>query len=308
MNRIHYRPQLILIIVCLTLMAKACPSLGLEVLIVQTSTVKAYQQAVRGFKQGYDVIAPLRTISILPVETLVLDPKATGTVSQKYQDLKPNLILAVGTKALEEVKDLPVPIIYLMVPNPEAVIGQRTTITGVRMATEPKQQMAAIKAAFPAAKNIGLLHNPSTASDFSGLARQAAEGMGLTLVDALAANDREASILSSRMAGIDVLLLTPDATLISETLLGALALVSLEKRIPLIAFAPKYLNHGAAMVVFTSPEQLGRQAADMAKKALSRPLHESVSPEYGQETTVLTNQRVVKTLGLIAAPPPTTPK
>jgi putative ABC transport system substrate-binding protein len=302
-------PYLIILCATLLVMASVRPGLAHEVLIVQSSAIGAYQEAVSGFDQAFGSTSMEGIASIQASQALILDPAAADsihTVTRKYQDLQPNLIVAVGTAALEAVKDLPGPIIYLMVPNPEAVAGKRTNITGIRMATGPKQQLAAIKAAFPSAKKIGLLHNPATAGNFPSLARKAAEGLGLTLVDAPAANDREASILIPQMAGrIDALLLTPDPTLISEPLLSALTLVSLEKKIPLIAFAPKYLKQGAAMVVFTSPEQLGRQAADMAKRLLAAPAHGPVRPEYGQETTVLTNERIIKTLGIVADHPTT---
>lgn len=305
-------PSFIILCSTLLVMALVRPGLAHEVLIVQSSAIAAYQEAVSGFNGSFGPASLPGIASIQTTQVLLLDPTAADTVNRvnrKYQDLQPNLILAVGTAALKAVRDLPGPIVYLMVPTPEAVIGQRTSITGIRMTTEPGGQLAAIKATLPGATRIGLLYNPALASDFPDLARKAAKRLGLTLVDAPATSDREASTLIPAMADrIDALLLTPDPTLISTPLLHALALVSLDRGIPLVAFAPKYLNHGAAMVVFTSPEQAGRQAAGMARRLLALPRHQAIRPEYGQVTTVLTNERIIKTLGLIAGSPLTLPK
>jgi putative ABC transport system substrate-binding protein len=103
-------------------------------------------------------------------------------------------------------------------------------------------------------------------------------------------------------AELDAIWLRPDPALISPTLLQALALVSLEKRIPLLAFAPKYLEYGAAMAIYSSPEQLGQQAADLVKRLLRDPSAEATLPEDGREVTVLTNERIIQNLGLTFKP------
>lgn len=289
----------------LLVMALPCPGLG-HVLIVQGSAIEAYQQAVAGFKQAFATASLPGIASIQPDVTLVLDPEHQDSihdVSRKYQDLQPEIIVAVGTPALEATQGLSCPIVYLMVPNPEPLVRQRPNITGIRMATGPKEQLMAIKETFPAVTRIGLLHNPERGGDFLALAQAAAGQLRLTLVSAPATDDREASQDLTRLAGqVDAILLTPEPSLISQTLLNALAIFSLEQRVPLIAFAPKYLEQGAAMAVFTSPVQSGRQAAELVKRALTGQGPKGAPPEYGHEATVLTNDRIIKKLGVLANP------
>lgn len=310
-NRRRHR---LFLVACLTLMAMAWarPGLGHEVLIVQSSATRAYQQAVDGFNQVYGVTTSLPGIaSIQPTETILLDPESPDPardVSRKYQDLQPNLIVAVGTSALEAVKGLAGPILYCLVPNPEGVVQGRPEVTGVWMATAPEAQLTAIKEALPAIKAIAFLHNPAAENDLFSLAQDAAGRLRLTLVDAPATNVLDAIRLLAKLAGqIDAILLPPDPVLINRDLLEALTALSLESRIPIIAFAPKYLEQGAALAIFTSPTQMGRQAAEMAKRFIPAPPPIGVRPEYGKETTIRTNDRIISILKIQLASQPQAP-
>lgn len=296
-------------IICATLLAMVIPRPGIgQVLVVQSSAVEVYQQAVSGFSQTFIPTVSLPGIpSIQPSEIIVLDPKSPDNsllVTRKYQALQPKIIVAVGSLALTTVASLSSPIVYLLIPDPDFIVSPRPGLTGIRLAVAPAQQLAAIKKNFPASTRIGLLHNPASSVDSLELAHRAAASLGLTLVSIPAGSDREAILaVAERERLIDALLLTPEPTLISPTLLDALALFSLEKKIPLIAFAPKYLEQGVAMVVFATPEAMGRQAGQMARDSQNRPLSGIAFPEYATEATVLTNPRIMRKMGIPPVPP-----
>ncbi len=284
------------------------PCLAHEVMIVQSSSLAAYQRAANGFNQAFATLSLPGVPSIQQPETVVLDEAAKAdavdTVTRNYQDLQPNLIVAIGSRALEAVKDLPRPVIYLMTPAPEAIIQGRPQITGIRMATSPAAQLAAIQETFPAITKIALLHNPATSGDFPDLARSAAQRLHLSLIAVAAGSDREAiQRLTGMTAEFEAILLTPDPDLITPPLLEALALLSLEERKPLIAFAPKYVEQGAALAIFATPEESGRQAAEMVKRLLFAPGQGGLKPEYAKKATVLTNNHIIRELGLLSAGP-----
>lgn len=296
-------------LVCILMLAMAIPRLGFgQVLIVQSSAAEIYNQAVSGFTQTFTPTASLPGVSsIEEVEIVVLGPASAANNAQlttrKYQSMQPKLIVAVGSLALKSVASLPGPVIYLLVPAPEAIVGARVALAGVMMTPSPAQQLAPIKKTFPGRTRIGLLHNPAVSGDFFKLAHDSTESVGLSLVSIPAASDREAILAVGEGAEkIDALLLTPDSSLISPTLLEALALFSLEKKIPLVAFAPKYLEYGAAMVVFASPLEMGYQAGRMAREHLGRPYTEKTSPTYVKEVSILTNPRIVRRMGTSSAP------
>ena len=283
-----------------TLLVLAFPALGRPyVLIVQSSPIEAYQQAVAGFTQYFTTTSLPGIASIQPNEIIILGQATSETVANRYQEVKPELVIAVGTSALEVVKGFTTPIIYLMVPNPDAITKGQGNIVGISMMTDPEQQLSAIKATFPAATRVAIIHNPARNGDYVKLVRAAQSRFRLTVTDLPVNDDKEAlNLLSSQSNHFDALLLTPDPSLITPILMNGLALYSLEQHVPLVAFAPKYLDQGAAMVVYTSPEQAGKQAAELAKRSLSGQLGTSMRQEYGREATRLTNDRIIQKLGI----------
>jgi len=280
------------------------PCLAQGVMIVQSSSIEAYQEAVSGFNQAFAGSTSLPGIaSIQPSQSIVLDPAAqdaAAVVGLQYKALLPEVVVAIGNGALEAVKDLNCPIVYLLVANPEAIVPPRPNITGIKMMPAPLAQLTAIKAALPAIRKIGIIFNPSTSVDFFILAKAAADSLNLLLIKSPASDDRDAILQIGELAGqLDAIWLLPEPTLVSPNLLKALPLLSLEKQIPLIAFAPKYLETGAAMAVFSSPEQQGAQAADLVRRLLSAQPRDALLPEYGKEVTVQANNRIIQKLGLI---------
>lgn len=289
-------------------MAGPRPGLADQVMIVQGSSIEAYQRAVSGFNQIFGASPSLPGIaSIQPAQVVVIDPddrEAPEKILRRYQELQPRVIVAIGSQALEAVKDLNSAILYLLVANPEAIIQQRANITGIRMLTAPAPQLTTIKETFPAVKRIGLLHNPQSSADFLSQAYDAAGRLDLTIVSAPASSDREAFTLLEGMAdSLDAVWLIPDNTLISPILLNGLALLTLKNGIPLIAFAPKYLDLGAAMAIYTSPEQSGVQAANLVKRLLQQPSAGERKAEFGAEATALTNVTILRKLGLTSKLP-----
>lgn len=294
----------LILLAMLLVMADLRPCLAQGVMIVQSSSVEAYQKAVSGFDLAFARFTSLPGVaSIQPAQTIVLDPAANDAVpvvTRHYQALRPQVVVAIGNGALEAVKDLKCPIVYLLVANPDAIAGQRKNITGIKMTPGPLPQLAHLKAALPAVQKIAILFDPASNADFASRAQAAAVSLDLALVTAPASDDLEAIRQIGGLAGqIDAIWLLPEPSLISPALLNAVALLSLEKHIPLIAFAPKYLELGAAMAIFSSPEQLGMQAADLVKRFMSAPAGEAVAPEYGKMVTVLPNERIIQKLGLI---------
>lgn len=299
---------------CATLLAMVLPRPGEgHVLIVQGAAIDAYQQAVDGFTKHFTSSSMPGIASLQPSETIILDPAdhdSTSTVNRKEQELQPELIVAVGTPALEAVKRLPPPIIYLMVPNPDPLIAGRSDITGVKMMSSPELQFAAIKTTFPAVTRVGFLHNPQRNIGVTDLAREAANRLDLTFIDLTAASDRQALTVMNGMQGnrLDALIIAPEPSIISPILMEGLTLFSLEQQVPLIVFAPKYLQLGGAMTIYTTPEQAGRQAAEMAKRILNNPQRVAAPPEYGHEATVLTNDRIIHQLGVVSTRPYPSPE
>jgi len=65
-----------------------------------------------------------------------------------------------------------------------------------------------------------------------------------------------------------------------------------------LAFSQSYVNAGATLGIYSTPEQLGREAAELAGAALAAPGTELPAPHYPRYFSVQVNQHVARSLGL----------
>nr|HPR06509.1 ABC transporter substrate binding protein [Denitromonas sp.] len=73
-------------------------------------------------------------------------------------------------------------------------------------------------------------------------------------------------------------------------------LTAYRHRSPVIGFSPAYVRAGAVMAVYSSPEQMGQQAAEMAVQSLlGNPLPEARHPAY---FSVSVNPHVARSLSI----------
>jgi len=109
-----------LILVCCNGLAEA----GQRVLVVQSLSVATYEEALSRFKSVCDAW-DYESSSFRPGENQPF---------QLIQFNKPELILAIGMDALTEIKEIEdIPIIYMMVLNPQAITFGEKNISGISM-------------------------------------------------------------------------------------------------------------------------------------------------------------------------------
>ena len=165
-----------LILVCCNGLAEA----GQRVLVVQSLSVAPYEEALSGFKSVCDA----------EITKVVLSDQEKINPSQLIQFNKPELILAIGMDALTEIKEIEdIPIIYMMVLNPQAITFGEKNISGISMTLSPERQVATLLEVLPATKTIGTLYNPDRTGNFikeavhAGLAVASRERDLLKLLD-----------------------------------------------------------------------------------------------------------------------------
>lgn len=300
----------LIILSCLTL--ATCPAARAgQMLIINSAPIKPYQEAIAGFNKGMADINSYRgVISIQPISSTVIDlnkSNALNTFNQKYQELQVDLVLAVGSRALNAALTLQAPVVYVMAVNPQTMIKGKSNITGVMLPVEPARQLAAIRAYMPAAKRIGLLVSQGgQKSPLTKGLKAAASGLGLTAISETAESPRAVGKALEALKGkIDLLWLPPDKSILTPASLNVFTLFSVDNHIPLIAFAPKYLRHGALMAIFASPAKMGAQAAELAGRILAGTSPSRIKPEYAKDAEVLINPKIAAKLGVqIAQPQP----
>jgi len=112
--------------------------------------------------------------------------------------IKPELILAIGMDALVKVRGIrDLPIVYLMVLNPQALIQDNANVTGVSMNIAPERQLSLLRQILPKVKKIAIFFDPGKSGNYVAKAYNAAALMGIELVAKGVHSSREAIRLST---------------------------------------------------------------------------------------------------------------
>ncbi len=266
------------------------PAFAAEVVVVQGERMAPFEAALRGFEG---------TAGVRSVERFVLSDMRGADVARAVRETRPRLVLAVGRDALVKVRDIrEIPVIYVMVATPEATGATGRNVTGVEMHV-PAERYLSFCGKELGGKRVGVIHNPAKTGALVREAREAAERLGITLVVRKADDPRETvRELSSLKGKVDVLWMLPDPTVVTRDTVEAFALFSQENRVPVVAFAAKYLQQGVVAAFEVDPADMGRQAGRMARRILDGAPPESVKPEQPAKTHLKVNPAVARHLGV----------
>lgn len=158
------------------------------------------------------------------------------------------------------------------------------------------RQLQLIRLAFPERKRVGLLFGPISQIQEPAF-RSAAAELGLNL-DSSLVDDSESlyPALQKLLERSEVLLAVADPAVYNTTTVQNILLSTFRRRVPLVAFSPAYVKAGALLALYSSPAQIGSQAAKVALAVLKgNPLP---APQYPTNYTVSVNAHVARALGL----------
>jgi putative ABC transport system substrate-binding protein len=267
---------------------------AVEVVVVESKNYQVFEDALEGFQSS----CGCNTREIVLSET---EMSERGLIREILRS-RPRLIVAIGTDALSKVKGIKdIPILYLMIPNPPTRLSSAENITGVSMRVSAERQLAKLKEVLPGVKRVGLVYDPSNNDFFVEKAREVSGELGIKLV--LEKVDRPQKVLSAIQSiikeGIDALWMVYDETVIIPDTLSAFLDSSLNNNLPLFTYAPKFLEkNGAVISVSADPVDMGKQAAEMAKRILSGTKPADLPKMDPRKVVLSLNLRTAKMLGI----------
>ena len=261
-----------------------------RIIAVQGFEIKPYEEALKGFQSVCNV----------ETKTIVISEQEGTEITKSIRRIKPDMILAVGVDALSKVKKIKdIPIVYLMVPNPQSVISKEENITGVSMNIHPEKQLGLLQEVLYQVKRVGLLYDPSKTGFFVKKALYSSEKLGIKLIVKEVHSPKDVpSMLDSMKDGIDAFWMLPDTTVVTPETVEYLLLFSLENKIPVLTFSDKYLDLGAMISVSIDAFDIGRQAGEMAKEILSGSDIKNLPRVHAQKAVLTLNLRAAKKLGI----------
>jgi putative ABC transport system substrate-binding protein len=261
-----------------------------EIVAVQSVRIQPYEEAIKGFA----------SVCHSRLQRFVISESEDTDVLREIKRIRPKMVLAVGRDALSLVKSIKnIPIVYLMVLNPQSILSGEKNISGVSMRISPEKQLRAVQEAVPKAKRIGLVYDPTRTGPFVRDAQKAAAQMGLTLIAREVHSAKKVpSLVTDMKHQIDLFWMLPDATVVTGEVVEFLLLFSLENNIPLLTFSEKYLEMGAFMSTGIDPFDMGAQAGDLANKILQGKDAGGVKLADARRMVVSTNLMIAGKLGI----------
>ncbi len=263
---------------------------GSEIAVVQSVRVQPFEDALTGFND----------VCHSGITRYVLSESKAADVLKQIDKTDPDMILAVGKDALVLVKAVShIPIVYMMVLNPQSVIHNEKNIAGVSMNVPYDRQLETFKENIPQAHSIGLLYDPDRTGYFVKEARSAAKRKGVRLVAQEIYQSKDAPSLIMNMKGrIDAFWMLPDITVVTPETIEFLLLFSMENKIPILTFSEKYVKLGAFMSMNIDATDMGKQAGSIANKILSGYKADAVGQVFARKAALSINMMVANKLGI----------
>jgi putative ABC transport system substrate-binding protein len=261
-----------------------------KVAVIKSGGLLPYDEAIEGFRaelQGQNV-------SLIPVN----DIDNRSQLAARISAIRPDVILCLGTKALESVSDIRnIPKIFCLVSLSKAYsLTNKQNVYGVVIDISPAMQFKIIKNAFPKVKRIGIIYNPKHNQKLIGEAEKSAHAMGFRLIATQVHSIKEIpSALHKLENNVDLLWSIYDQTVYGPETAKYILLFALRKNIPFVGFSPQFAKAGALMALYGNYRDMGRQAALIAKKVLNNkePEYKYIEP---RETGIAINEKVAKVL------------
>jgi putative tryptophan/tyrosine transport system substrate-binding protein len=288
--------------VCLTLAALAAFSPArlhaaplLEIAILSSSDIAAYEEAIAGFK------ATGPSGAIYTQYDLQGDVDLGHTLARKILASEASLVLAVGLKAAQAAKQeiVTTPIVYMMILDPLKHGLNGPNMTGTMLEVTTDRQLKLIRTFLPSVRRVGVLYDPRNSASKIKDAELQATSTGVTLQGFPVASEKDVpSQLRTLLSETDALWLIPDPTVLTNESIHFLIQSALAQHIPVVGFSPEFIRLGGLLSVSISFGEVGRATGRLAKRILNGDRVSPPRPVPIERLHISVNLKTARFLGL----------
>lgn len=283
------RALLALALSCVIGIAGAAP----QVLVVMSESGGAHAEAADA------MFASLQS-SGLSLRKVGVDEYLGSTVIQDDADI----LVAVGGRAMDALAQADQPTLSILVPRQSFDSARARAkpdsraLSAIYLDQPLARQMRLIKQMLPGRSRVGVLLGPNSLQRAKAL-QQAARDVQLGVGTELVAHQEEIiPALKRLMVDAQVLLALPDPSIFNRSTAQSILLTSYRAQIPLIAYSKAYVQAGALAAVFSTPRQIGQQAAEILLRASQGKQLALPEPQYPKYFSISVNYQVGRSLGL----------
>lgn len=244
------------------------------IVIVKSSSSTPFLKAVEGFKKEIRK----SEIEAILIEYDVFDQsRGEGQIAQKIRDLKPDLIVTIGSRSTavvsQKIKDIP--IVFCMVLNPvssgfvQSMRSSGNNLSGASLDIPVKIQLEKFKLIVPKLKKLGVLFTQDSKQVIVE-AKRVCKNIGIELVPELIYSEKEIPEAVEALAQeVDGLWAVADTIIFTPQSSQYILLYTLRNGLPFMGFSPSFVKAGALFTLACDHKDVGRQAGELALGVLS---------------------------------------
>lgn len=268
---------------------------GPEIAILKSSDLKAYSDAVEGFK------------ATAPGGATYVEYDLRGDLDQgkqlarKIRASDASLVVAVGLKAAlaAKIEVVDVPVLYMMILDPLKHHLTAANMTGVLLDIPTDRQLKIMRAFLPSLRRIGMLYDPDKTTPKLKEAESYAAGYQFKLRGFAVGNEKEVpQQLRMLLSESEALWLVPDSTVLTDESIRFILESSVAKQVPVIGFSPEFTRLGALLSLSVDYGEVGREAGLLAKRILNGDQPLPLTPVPVQQIKITVNQKTARYLGI----------
>ena len=273
------------------LLYNASPLFAGEIVVVKSSDIKPYNDALEGFK---------RTCRCT-VRELNLPETGQNNIQRKILEIRPVAVLAIGMDALNSLGKIDnLPVFYTMLSElmPEFA-EKRKKYSGTTMEILPETYLSYMARLFPKAKRVGIIYSKRNTGQFVNEALAISNSVGFEIIAReVSTTARVPAVIESLKGKIDIFWMLPDADVITSETVDSILLFSFQNNVPVFSFSNKYVKMGAMASLSVDPVALGAQTGAFVAKKLDNGVVENLVHIRPQKVLLFVNRKIAAKFGL----------
>jgi ABC-type uncharacterized transport system substrate-binding protein len=214
-------------------------------------------------------------------------------------------VLALGVEAATELarSEMRIPVLSVFVPSQSFELIVRTNprkaaspFSAIYLNQNLGRQLDLIQLALPQRPHIGVMlgnHSSSQVPLLDEEMRRRSLSLTQTQIDP---NEPMFAKLQTLLETSQVLLALPDPQVFNSGTLQNILLSALRAGVPMVSFSPAYVKAGALMAIYSTPTQVGQQAAQLARAVLQG--KELPPAQYPRDFSIDVNASLARSMDL----------
>jgi putative ABC transport system substrate-binding protein len=270
-------------------------SMAMDIAILQSSDIPAYQEAIAGFKATGPIGA------IYTEYDLQGDLELGKKLARKLRASNASLVVAVGLKAAlaAKVEIVDIPIVYMMILDPLKHQLTAANMTGTLLEVPVERQLKIMRTFLPTLQRLGTLYDPAKTSSRLKEAVLQATISGFQLKGRPVESEKDVpQQLRTLLSDVEALWLMPDSTVLTNESIQFILESALARQIPVIGFSPEFTRLGALLSMSVNYFEVGRETGLLAKRILDGEGLLPLNPVPIERLKITVNLKTARFLGM----------